>query len=70
MNTGETIAGVPPELAADIQEALSDLAKGVRRPEKMLGACEHMDSLREENRRLYGEQNIAVALIRQARDGV
>jgi hypothetical protein len=28
-----------------------------------------MDRLREENRKLFGEQNIAVELIRQTREG-
>ena len=69
MNTTETTPGIPPDLAAEFQEALDDLAKGIRRPEKMQAACERMDRLREENRRLLGEQNIAVELIRQTRDG-
>jgi hypothetical protein len=68
MNTTETIPGILPSLAAEFQEALDDLAKGIRRPEKMQAACERMDRLREENRRLVGEQNIAVELIRQTRD--
>ncbi len=33
----------------------------------MQEACKHMDRLREENRRLFGEQNIAVELVRQTR---
>jgi hypothetical protein len=61
-------AAVPADLAAEFQRALDDLAKGVRRPEDMKAACEHMDRLREENRRLFGEQNLAVELIRQTRD--
>ena len=68
MNTTETTLSVPPDLAAEFQEALDDLAKGIRRPEKMQAACERMDRLREENRQLFGEQNIAVELVRQARD--
>jgi hypothetical protein len=60
---------IPPDLAAEIQEALDDLVKGIRRPEKMQAACERMDRLREENRQRFGEQNIAVELIRQTRDG-
>ena len=68
MNTTETTTGIPPDLAAEFQEALDDLAKGIRRPEKMQAACERMDRLREENRRLFGEQNLAVELVRQARD--
>ena len=45
-----------------------DLAKGIRRPNKMKAACERMDRMREENRKLFGEQTMAVDLIREARD--
>ena len=69
MNTTETVSAVPPDLAAEFQQALDDLAKGIRRPEKIKAAFERMDRIREENRRLFGEQNIAVELIRQTRDG-
>ena len=69
MNTSKTATAIPPDLAAEFQQAVNDLAKGIRRPEKMQAACERMDRLREENRRLFGEQNIAVELIRQTRDG-
>ena len=68
MNTNDTNIGIPPELAAEFREALDDLAKGIRRPEKMQAACDRMDRRREENRQLFGEQNVAVALVRQARD--
>jgi hypothetical protein len=68
MNTTETAAVIPPDLAAEFQEALDDLAKGVRRPEKMRAAWERMDRMREENRKLLGEQNVAVDLIRETRD--
>jgi hypothetical protein len=59
---------IAPDLAAEFQEAVDDLAKGIRRPDIMQAACERMDRLREENRQLFGEQNIAVELIRQTRD--
>jgi hypothetical protein len=65
----KTTTNLPPDLAAEIREALDDLAKGIRRLEKMHAACERMDRLREENRRLLSEQNIAVELVRQTRDG-
>ncbi len=69
MNPTETGTGIPPDLAAEFREALDDLAKGIRRPEKMQAACERMDRLREENRQRFGEQNLAVELVRQTRDG-
>lgn len=68
MSRTGTVAGIPVDLAGELQDALDDLAKGVRRPEKMQAACERMDRIREENRQLFGEQNIAVKLVREARD--
>ena len=67
MSTAEAASGIPPNLATEFQEALNDLAKGIRRPDKMQEACQHMDHLREENRRLFGDQDIAVELVRQTR---
>ncbi len=68
MNTTETVAGIPEEIKAQLRQTLDDLVKGIRRPDKMKAACERMDRMREENRKLFGEQNIAVELIRQTRD--
>lgn len=68
MNPTQSSTDSPLDLAAEFQEALDDLAKGIRRPEKIQAACEQMDRIREENGRLFGEQNIAVELIRQTRD--
>ena len=68
MNTTETIPGFPEEVKAQLREALDDLVKGIRRPEKMRAACERMDRMREDNRKRFGEQNIAVDLIRETRD--
>ena len=67
MKTIDAIAEIPEALKAELQEALDDLDAGVRRPEKIKSAREHMDRIREENRRLFGETDIAVELIRQAR---
>ena len=68
MKTAEANPTIPDEVKAELREALDDLAKGIRRPEKMKAACERMDRMREENRKLFGEQNIAVELIRETRD--
>ncbi len=68
MNSTNTNSGISPNLAAEFQEAWDDLSKGIRRPDKMKAACERMDRLREENRQLFGEQNVAVKLVRQARE--
>jgi hypothetical protein len=69
MTTTETLPAIIPEdVKAELREALDDLAKGIRRPDKIRAACEHMDRIREENRKLFGESNIAVQLIRETRD--
>jgi hypothetical protein len=70
VNTTDAIPGIPPGLAAEFLELADDLAKGVRRPEKIRAACERMDRIREENRRLFGEQSIAVELVRETRGQV
>lgn len=68
MNTSETTTGIPEEVKAQLQQTLDDLVKGIRRADKMKAACERMDRMREENRKLFGEQDIAVTLIRETRD--
>jgi hypothetical protein len=68
MNSTETTQGFSEEIKAQLRETLDDLVKGIRRPDKIKAACERMDRMREENRKLFGEQNIAVELIRQTRD--
>ncbi len=68
MNRTETIAGIPEDVKAQLRQTLDDLEKGIRRPEKMKAACERMDRMREENRKLFGELKIAVDLIRETRD--
>jgi hypothetical protein len=68
MSTTETAPGIPEEIKTQLRQTLDDLVKGIRRPDKMKAACERMDRMREENRKLFGEQNIAVDLIRETRD--
>jgi hypothetical protein len=68
MNTTAAIAVIPDEVKAQLQQTLDDLVKGIRRPDKMKAACERMDRMREENRKLFGEHDIAVGLIRETRD--
>jgi hypothetical protein len=69
MKTFEPIPGMNPELRVKLQEALNKQANGIPfTPEERDEACQHMDRIREENCRLFGESNIAVELIRQTRD--
>ncbi len=68
MNTTESFAGIPEEVKAQLRQTLDDLVKGIRHPDRMKAACQRMDRMREENRKLFGERNIAVGLIRETRD--
>jgi predicted TIM-barrel fold metal-dependent hydrolase len=68
MNISEIAAGIPEEVKAQLQQTLDDLVKGIRRHDKMKAACERMDRMREENRKRFGKQNVAVDLIRETRD--
>ena len=56
------------ELMAELQEAADKLAKGERDPEAAKQAAQRMDRMREENRRLFGVQDIGHDIIRQMRD--
>ena len=68
MDSTEPKTGISDEVKAELKQTLDDLVKGVRHRAKMKAACERMDQMREENRRLSGQQNVAVDLIREARD--
>ncbi len=52
----------------ELQAALDRLSGGLRDPQVARASRERMDRLREENRKRLGIQNIAVDLIREARD--
>jgi len=69
MKTAETTTGIFPEdVKAELQKALENTQGGITDPEAAQRACERMDRIREENRVLFGETDIAVELIRQTRD--
>jgi hypothetical protein len=55
------------ELMAELREAASNALAGVRDPEAMRKACEHMDGVREEVYRRHGLLDIAVPAIRELR---
>ena len=68
MNSTELTTNASQTAAGELEQTLEDLMRGIRRPEKIKAACERMDHLREENFRLFGEQNLAVELVRQTRN--
>jgi hypothetical protein len=68
VNTSDATPAIPDEVKSQLQQTLGDLVTGTRRRDRMKAACERMDRMREENRRLFGEQNAAVELIRDTRD--
>jgi len=61
-------AAIPPELMAELRQAAEKLDKGERDREAAKQAARRMDQRREENRKLFGVQNIGVDIIRQMRD--
>jgi hypothetical protein len=68
MATAERPPAVPHELLAEMQERADRAAKGLRDPEDARKASERMDRMREELREKVGETDLAVELIREARD--
>ena len=67
MTITENMIGADP--AVELRVALDKLAKGIPfTPEEKDAALRRMNRIREENRKLFGETNIAVELVRQARD--
>lgn len=68
MNTTEDTHTIPVELKGQLQEALAKLARGVRDSQAAVRASQRMDRMREENRKLFGEQQCAVEIVREMRD--
>jgi hypothetical protein len=64
----EQASAIPPELMAELQKNAELAAGGAINPELRRMARERMDRMREEFRRRHGEVNLAVELIRQARE--
>jgi hypothetical protein len=58
----------PAELMAKMQEAADNAAKGIRDPQVMRKASDEMDRMREELRKRIGVVDMAVNLVRDARD--
>jgi hypothetical protein len=65
MSTTQTI---PADVTAELRAATERAARGVHDSEAMRRACERMDRMREELRGRVGELDVAVDLIREARD--
>ena len=68
VSTAQRTPVIPPELMAELQERAEQAARGIVDPEARRTARERMDRMREEFRRRHGEVNLAVELIREARD--
>jgi hypothetical protein len=68
MPTIERESAITPELMAELRERAERAARGLIDPETRRIARERMDRMREDFRRRHGEVNLAVELIREARD--
>ncbi len=63
-----TTTTIPADVMAELTIATERAAHGVRDPEIMRQAAERMDRMCEELRRRVGVLDVAVELIREARD--
>jgi len=68
MATDVKAPAIPDDLLAEMRERARRAANGIRAPEDVRKACERMDRMREELQEKVGETNLAVQLIREARD--
>jgi hypothetical protein len=68
MATVEKPSAIPQEILSEMQERAEPAAKGIRDHEDARRACEWMDRMREELRQTAGQMDVAVALIREARN--
>jgi hypothetical protein len=64
----ERPSAIPAEDTAELQRAVDNAMNGIRDPEAMDRAALEIDQGREEIRQRLGELNLAVELIREARD--
>ena len=55
-------------LLSELAERLRKARQGVRDPEEMRKACDHMDQAREELRQRIGTVEVAVNLVREGRE--
>lgn len=56
------------ELLVELKSAIANAERGIRDPSQAKKAAERMDQMREELRERIGTVDIAVELIRDARD--
>jgi hypothetical protein len=68
MESIEKPSFIPPEILAEMRDRAERAAKGFRDPEDARRACERMHKMREELWQRVGETDLAVALIRDARN--
>jgi len=68
MATDVKAPAIPDDLLAEMRERALRAANSIRDPDDVRKACERMDRMREELQEKVGETNLAVELIREARD--
>ena len=68
MKTMRAKTGIPPQVMAELQEAVNRAAAGVHDAEAMRRSCKRMDQMREEIRKKHGVLAIGVPAIRELRD--
>lgn len=69
MNAVRQSTGISADLMAELQAAADRLFQGAHDRQAAKQAAQRMDRMREENRSLFGVQDIGVDIIRQMRNG-
>ena len=68
MGTSETSRVIPPEIMAELEEAARHALTGQGDPEVLRRISERAARVREEIRQKHGTLDVAVSLIREARE--
>ena len=69
LNTIDDTTGMDPTVKAKLQEACNRVASGEKiSKEERKAAAARIDNIREENAKILGIQEVAVDLVRQARN--
>jgi hypothetical protein len=68
MSTNIETPAIPDDVLAEIRQRAARAYRGIRDADDVRKACERMGRMREELKERLGEIDLAVELIREARD--
>jgi hypothetical protein len=68
MSTKSRTVGISAKLLSELEAAVANATKGILDSDLAKKACNEMDRMREEMRKKTGILDVAVELVREARD--